>query len=166
MNKLNKVPELLRKAKKQWQVERPDLPVDDASLVGMFLGMASNLAEIGKNKLSEYELGQTEHDVLACLRRQGKPFATTPNKLLQEVRITSGALTTCVNRLIARKLVIRVQDKQDQRSKPIVLTERGKSLIDEVTEVRFKLAAQIMRNFSLEEKQSLEQLLIKFSRSV
>ena len=165
-NKLNTVPELLRRAKSQWLTERPDLPVEDASLVGMFLGVASNLADVGIAKLSEFDLRQTEHDVLACLRRQGRPYAAIPNTLLEEVKITSGALTTCVNRLIQRKLVIRVVDKQDQRSKPIVLTEKGKLLIDEVTSVRFELAAQLIESFSDEEKATLEKLLAKVSSAL
>lgn len=116
--------------------------------------------------LKTYKLTQSEHDVLACARRQGEPFIATPGLLLDEVRITSGALTTCINRLIKRELLKRVASQGDQRSKPVQLTDKGVQLIDNVTEYRFKLAEDVLDVLSFGEKQMLEYLLDKINQQV
>lgn len=159
INKLNQVPRLLAQAEKQWLQIRPDLPVADATLLGSIIGVASNLDAIGIEALKQFGLRQSEHDVLACARRQGAPYIATPGQLLEEVRITSGALTTCINRLIDKKLVKRVHADNDQRSKPITLTSKGKSLIDEVTTHRFELAQSLLSAFSENEKAALKSML-------
>lgn len=137
----------------------------DATLLGGIIGVASNLDAIGVSALKKFGLGQSEHDVLACARRQGEPFIATPGRLLEEVRITSGALTTCVNRLIDKKLVKRVHADNDQRSKPIALTPKGRALIDDVTTHRFTLAESLLSAFSEEEKATLKAMLIKLGQS-
>ncbi|MEW9798393.1 MarR family winged helix-turn-helix transcriptional regulator [Alteromonas sp. CYL-A6] len=113
--------------------------------------------------LKQHRLTQSEHDVLACARRQGAPFIATPGLLLEEVRITSGALTTCVNRLIDRDLLIRLSCQEDKRSRPVQLTEAGKTLIDEVTRYRFILAEQVMAGLTFGERQTLDYLLDKIN---
>lgn len=92
-------------------------------------------------QLKPFNLCQTEHDVLACARRQGPPFQVTPSLLLEEVRITSGALTTCLNRLIKSALIRRVPCQTDLRAKPVALTATGLALIDELTRQRLPVLA-------------------------
>ncbi|MCC2616788.1 MarR family transcriptional regulator [Aestuariibacter halophilus] len=137
----------------------------DATLLGGIIGVAANLDAIGLKALKSFGLGQSEHDVLACARRQGTPYVVTPARLLEEVRITSGALTSCINRLIKKKLVKRVQADNDQRSKPIVLTSKGKTLIDDITTHRFTLAQSLLSGFSDAEKAALKSMLLKLGQS-
>jgi len=152
----------LQRAEQEWRNAYPDLPVADAALIGLLIGIGTNADEVGLSLLKPFGLRQTEHDVLACARRQSAPHVVTPSKLLEEVRITSGALTTCLNRLIQRGLIIRLASENDQRSKPIQLTEKGMTLIESITEARFKLAGKIMSEFSQDEKVMLKKLLLKF----
>ena len=78
INKLNQFPELLEKVLTQWQEIHPNLPVSDAGLIGCLIGVAANLDDIGIKELKTFGIGQTEHDVLACARRQGSPYRATP----------------------------------------------------------------------------------------
>lgn len=166
MNKINRFPELLAVAEKQWHTQRPDLPVYDAALIGRFLGVAANVGEIGADALKVHQISQSEHDVMACMRRQGAPYEVFPSLLLKEVRITSGALTTLSNRLIARGLCERGESKQDKRAKPIKLTSKGIELIDEVTSHRFVLASKLLDSFSEIEKTALHLLMVKLQEQV
>lgn len=166
MNKLNQVPALLQRAATQWKTIHPTLPVDDAALIGLLIGVGANADMLGVQQLKPFVLCQTEHDVLACARRQGPPYQVTPALLLEEVRITSGALTTCLNRLIEKSLMSRVPSQTDLRSKPLQLTEQGLALIDKLTKVRFQLAAQVLANFSAEEKTQLRSLLAKVQQGL
>ncbi|WP_218311516.1 MarR family winged helix-turn-helix transcriptional regulator [Alteromonas antoniana] len=136
----------------------------DATLLGGLIGVASNFDAIGVAALKQFGLGQSEHDVLACARRQEVPHIATPGLLLEEVRITSGALTTCINRLIDKKLVKRVHADNDQRSKPVALTAKGKLLIDDVTAHRFELARTLLSDFSEQEKATLKRMLFKLGQ--
>lgn len=166
MNKLNQVPALLQRAATQWKAIHPKLPVDDAALMGLLIGVGANADVLGVQQLKPFALCQTEHDVLACARRQGPPYQVTPALLLEEVRITSGALTTCLNRLIEKSLISRVPSQTDLRSKPVQLTEHGVALIDQLTKARFQLAAQVLAGFSAEEKTQLKSLLAKVQQGL
>lgn len=166
INRLNQLPALLARVKQQWQQIHPHLPVNEASLVGKFIGVAANTDSLGMQALKQHKLTQSEHDVLACARRQEAPFIATPGLLLEEVRITSGALTTCINRLIKRELLQRIASQGDLRSKPVQLTDAGVALIDRVTEYRFKLAEELLDVLSFGEKQMLEYLLDKINQQV
>ncbi|RUO48141.1 MarR family transcriptional regulator [Pseudidiomarina aquimaris] len=166
INNLNRFPDLLARVTEQWQAQRPDLPVAEAGLIGCILGVAANLEDLGGVALKEAGLSQREHDVLACLRRQGEPFQGTPSLLLEEVRITSGALTLCCDRLIQRGLLTRTHAQDDKRSRVLALTAQGKALIDEITTTRFQLAEQIMAGLSPNEQKQLQELLLKVQSQV
>lgn len=161
MNKLNQFPALLARVESQWQTIHPTFAVSDAALLGALVGVAANIDSVGVQELKRVKLTQTEHDVLACARRQGKPYIATPSLLLFEVKITSGALTNCINRLVEKKLVVRTSDVSDLRSKPIQLTLQGVKLIDEITKQRFELAATILTEFSTNEKKQLKELIMR-----
>ncbi|MBE1300615.1 MAG: MarR family transcriptional regulator [Alteromonadaceae bacterium] len=142
------------------------MAVDDAALIGRLIGIGANADGIGVTVLKQFELGQSEHDVLACAMRQPAPHIATPNLLLEEVRITSGALTTCLNRLIKRELVERVAHTTDLRSKPIQLTDKGIELIERVTHARFNLSEKILQDFSESDKSEFVRLLKKIQSSL
>lgn len=166
INNLNRFPELLARVTKQWQTQRPDLPVQEAALIGCLLGVAANLEDVGGAALKAAGLSQREHDVMACLRRQGEPYQATPGLLLEEVRITSGALTLCCDRLIKRGWITRTQVQADKRSRLLALTHHGKELIDATTTERFRLAEQVMSALSQNEQKQLEQLLLKVQTQI
>lgn len=157
---------VLAKTPQQWRRERPDLPVDDAALIGLMVGVAANYADYGLQLLKSVKLTQAEHDVMACLRRQGVPYTGTPSLLLEEVKITSGALTTCVNRLIARGYLKRKHNHEDARSRLLELTAEGKAIIDDVTAHRFKQSATLLDEFSQQEKDNLKKLLMQLQNSL
>lgn len=166
INNLNRFPQLLARVTKQWQAQRPELPVKEAALIGCLLGVAANLEDMGGLALKEAGLSQREHDVLACLRRQGSPFQATPSLLLEEVRITSGALTLCCDRLIKRGLLTRAQAAEDKRSRLLALTAEGRALIDTITTARFHLAEKVMADLSANEQKQLEELLLKVQKGL
>ncbi|MBV2128726.1 MarR family transcriptional regulator [Arsukibacterium indicum] len=166
MNKINQVPALLNRVARQWHDIHPELPVEDAALVGLVIGVGANADTLGLQQLKPFNLCQTEHDVLACARRQGPPFQVKPSLLLEEVRITSGALTTCLNRLIDKALIDRVPSETDMRSRPIRLTGHGLAVIDELTTIRFHRAAQVLNDFSANEKAQLKHLLFKLQQGL
>jgi DNA-binding MarR family transcriptional regulator len=71
-----------------------------------------------------------EFDVLATLRRAGKPYQLTPTALMTQTLVTSGAMTNRINRLEARGLVSRQADQEDGRRVVVALSEPGRKLVD------------------------------------
>lgn len=80
---------------------------------------------------ARHGLTPAEFDVLATLRNAPSPHQLTPSQLQDSVLITSGGLTKVMRQLEERTLVLRSQDPQDQRVKPIRLTHAGKALIEQ-----------------------------------
>ncbi|RTE86622.1 MULTISPECIES: MarR family winged helix-turn-helix transcriptional regulator [Gammaproteobacteria] len=166
MTKANENPELADFMASEWRREKPDLPVEDAALLGVLIGVVRRIERTGQTALKKYQLLNNEHDLLACLRRKGQPYAAIANDILSEILLTSGALTTCVDRLIKRGLLIRAQDKHDRRKRWIKLTDKGVELIDKVTTERFQLAATILQNFNENDKAKLKQYILQFDAAL
>jgi len=71
-----------------------------------------------------------EFDVLAALRRSGRPYSLSPGQLLRETMVTSGTMTNRVDRLNARGLVSRDNHPGDRRGVIVALTPVGKNTVD------------------------------------
>lgn len=79
---------------------------------------------------AEHGLDGWEFDVLAALRRAGDPYELTPGQLVAETLVTSGTMTTRVDRLIGRGLVLRRPDPRDRRGVLVQLTPSGRDVVD------------------------------------
>jgi DNA-binding MarR family transcriptional regulator len=71
-----------------------------------------------------------EFDVLAALRRSGRPYQLSPGQLVAQTMVTSGTMTNRIDRLQARGLVTRRPDPTDGRGVIVGLTEHGRELVD------------------------------------
>ena len=80
--------------------------------------------------LSAQGLSLTEFEVLASLRGAPPPHELAPSALYDAVLISSGGLTKVMRGLAARGLVSRGAGEADRRSKPVLLTEKGRDIIE------------------------------------
>ena len=120
-----------------WARERPKLDVEAMAVVGRVIHLSS-LLEVDANKvLAPHGLRYTDFDVLATLRRAGKPYELKPMQLRRAVLITSGAMTACLDRLERKGLVRRLPDPDDRRGTLVRLTREGRTKIDVVAPARF-----------------------------
>lgn len=108
----------------------------------------------------------TDLDVLATLRRSGKPFELTPKQLMHSVLITSGAMTALLKRLEKLKLIYRAPSQKDGRVISAGLTKKGKKVIDDAIVIRFKEAKNTVSSFDGNEEKLLSALLKKLLKSV
>jgi DNA-binding MarR family transcriptional regulator len=72
-----------------------------------------------------------EFDVLNTLRRRADKEGTKPTDLAQSALITSGAMTSRLDRLERARLIERRPDPGDRRGVLVQLTERGERLAEE-----------------------------------
>lgn len=145
----------------EWQAERPDLAVDAMAIVGRLLSLGRQLEARAAAMLKPLGLHYTDLDVLATLRRQGKPFRLTPTELRESVLITSGAMTACLDRLEGNGLIARASHPSDRRSIAAELTAAGRKLIDKAIVVRFEEATDAVSVLTEAERKQLERLLKK-----
>jgi MarR family 2-MHQ and catechol resistance regulon transcriptional repressor len=91
-----------------------------------------------------------------------------PQKLTEigrKIELTSGATTTAVDRLEARRLVARAFEEGDRRTRLVSLTPRGEKLIRGVFAEHTKAMEQAASGLSRSERATLTQLLKKLGTS-
>jgi DNA-binding MarR family transcriptional regulator len=150
----------------EWQAERPELDAGAMAVVGRLLSIGRQLEGRANAALKPLGLHYTDLDVLATLRRGGRPYRRTPTELRNSVLITSGAMTACLDRLEGNGLIARVADPHDRRSSAAELTTDGRKLIDKAIGVRFQEAADALAGLSDSERSRLAALLKKLGRNL
>ena len=151
---------------KQWNNERPDLDVSSMGLIGRFKKINSLLVKEMDKTFTDYDLNHASFDVLATLRRSGKPYALSPNELLATMMVTSGTMTNRIDRLVKAGLVKRIANPNDGRGFIISLTDSGFSLIDKAVTAHVETQTKLTSGLSAKEQQQLNELLSKFLNSV
>lgn len=149
-----------------WQAERPELDAAAMAIVGRLLSIGRQLEARANAALKPLGLHYTDLDVMATLRRSGKPYRLTPTQLRDSVLITSGAMTACLDRLEGNGLIARVASPSDRRSSAAELTPAGRKLIDKAIVVRFREAADAVLGLSDSERVRLAALLKKLGHSL
>lgn len=155
--------DLLDSLVSDWKKERPDLDASAMLVIGRILKLSKILEKSVNTALSSNNIYYTDLDVLATLRRSGKPYELTPKQLMQSVLITSGAMTALLDRLLKLELIYRSPDPLDGRIKRAGLTKKGIKVIDKVIEVRFQEADNSVCMLNESERNQLSKLLKKMT---
>lgn len=113
-----------------WARERGDLVLEPLHIWSRIDRLAGILATHRKRAFSAHHIEGWEFDVLAALRRAGRPYRLSPGQLLRETHVTSGTMTNRVDRLVARGAVTRDPDPDDGRGMLVTLTPAGLELVD------------------------------------
>ena len=132
-----KTKDLIDALRDDWARERPELDTSGMAVVGRLVLLGELLKKRITRELKAFDIGYTDLDVLATLRRSGAPYALRPADLLERVLIQSGSLTACLDRLERNGLVVRVPSPTDRRSLSVQLAPEGHSLVDRAIERRF-----------------------------
>lgn len=139
----------------QWQQERPELDVGPMAVIGRFKRLNAVLTENLARVYSTHGLNAASFDVLATLRRSGKPYALSPSALIEWTMVTSGTMTNRLDRLEAQGLIERRPNPEDGRGSVVGLSKTGFKLIDQVVTEHVANQHRIMSGLS---SASLEQL--------
>lgn len=149
---------------KQWSNERPKLDSSGFAVVGRILLLGKLLESRVTQVLAPLSL--SAFDVLATLRRQGAPFSLTPTQLCRATLLTSGAMTSRLDRLEKAKLVQRSPDPEDRRGVRVALTDQGLELVDRAIETRFEEALDAVSQLPPEDRVALGDLLRTLTASL
>ncbi len=161
MRRENTVPDVVDQLLDDWRRERPELDAAAMAVVGRILHLGRLLEAAANERLRGTGIHYTDLDVLATLRRSGRPYRLTPTELRKSVLLTSGAMTACLNRLERRGLVSRSASDGDRRSLAAALSARGLALVDKAIVARFEQATQAVATLGAGERTELARLLRK-----
>ena len=144
-----------------WRRERPEIDARGLGITSRITLLRKVLAREDKRALASLGLAPWACDVLLALRRQGPPHQLTPTGLREVTLLTSGAMTTRLDRLEEASLIRRTPDPDDRRSFQIGLTEEGLELADQAISVRVQMADKLLSPLGQEERETAADLLRK-----
>ncbi|EWS80514.1 MarR family winged helix-turn-helix transcriptional regulator [Brachybacterium phenoliresistens] len=117
----------------EWARARPDLDTAPLAVFSRISRLARHLESARRAAFTASGLEGWEFDVLSALRRDGEQSAS-PSALMHQTLVTSGTMTTRIDKLVTRGLVRRSPDPQDRRSVLITLEPAGVDLVDAAME--------------------------------
>lgn len=138
----------------RWRTELPEALVASSELSKRVMVLSGLLGETTRATVTRFDLTGADFDVLAALRRSGKPYRLKANELSRSLLLSTGGTSNVVNRLVGRGLVEREPDQTDGRSTYVRLTPSGTSLAEEVVianskahdEVFSAVPAEVLQN--------------------
>jgi MarR family transcriptional regulator, 2-MHQ and catechol-resistance regulon repressor len=101
-------------------------------------------------------LGDSDFRVLEVLLHKG-PLPV--NVIGEKVELTTGSITTAVDRMEAKWLVVRKNHSEDRRIRLVELTSKGRRLIEKAYAQHEVDMERAMKHFSREDRSALIDLL-------
>lgn len=114
----------------QWATVRPDLDTVPMAVFGRIYRLSGTMAQRIDRAYKPYGVSRGEFDVLATLRRAGKPYTLSPRRLSETLMLTTGGMTGRLDRLERAGLLSRSPDPHDRRGLRVTLSERGLEVVD------------------------------------
>lgn len=108
-----------------WLQDIPNLDLEVEGIVDRMNGLSRRFKRSLNEAIAEQGLSFEEWDVLGALRRAGPPFRRSAGELAKISDLSSGAMTSRLDRLEKAGLVKRLPDPNDRRGVLIELTKAG-----------------------------------------
>src|SRR3954451_14540500 len=113
----------------------PQIDPDVEGVVGRLAAIDKHLSRTFDDTVASHGLNHGEYRLLLRLTTRSDDNRMTAGELSRALMLSSGAMTTRLDRLEAAGLVERIRDPRDRRGVLIALTDKGKAAIDDaVTE--------------------------------
>jgi len=136
----------------------------DSSGIHLWLVLMKAYRALARNALCSIApsgLGFSDFAILELLLHRGRQPV---NAIGRRVDLTSGAITSAVDRLEAQGLVVRTADKQDRRTRLVSLTPRGAARIREAFGAHKQAMDGVTGSLTKAERGTLINLIKKLGR--
>ena len=143
----------------QWKAQRPDLQSDVMGIFGRFGRIWNYATRSVEETLGRWGLQMGDFDVLATVRRSGPPFTMAPSQLTHWLMLSPSGITSRLDRLEKAGLVERKPSEEDRRSLLIVLTPKGKKIVDDAVEAHVANQTRMLSSLTAAERKTLDQIL-------
>jgi len=150
----------------QWRRERPELDTSTMGVIGRINRLATLFGQSHAEVFAAFGIDRGEFDVLATLRRSGEPYRLSPTELFRTLMMSSGGMTSRLDRLERAGLVRRVPDPRDRRSVRVELTDHGRETIDRAVEAHVANQHQLLAALSGADRERLAGVMRALLRSL
>ncbi|UYM06350.1 MarR family winged helix-turn-helix transcriptional regulator [Solicola gregarius] len=148
-----------------WAARDPGLHTGPLEVVGRLRLCNAYLERAIIAALRPFGLSLGEFDVLSTLHRHGVDTGIKPTDLAQSALITTGAMTTRLDRLERTGLLRRIPDPKDRRGVHVQLTEHGEQLVERSLHAVLAADDAFLEPLSRPQREStataLKQLLVR-----
>jgi DNA-binding MarR family transcriptional regulator len=148
-----------------WAERDPRVDASPLEVVGRLLLCAAHLERAIVAALQPFGLSFGDFDVLNTLRRRGDAEGSKPRDLALSSLITSGAMTSRLDRLEQAGLIERKPDPTDRRGVLVQLTKQGERLAEESLHAVIAADEAFLEPLSRRQRESvasaLKQLLLR-----
>jgi DNA-binding MarR family transcriptional regulator len=146
----------------QWRRARPEIDAEGMSLVPRVIRLAHLYDAEMEHVSRSFDLKPGWLDVLSALRRIGAPYRMSASELARWVLLSSGGMTSRLDRMEDAGLVKRRPDPSDRRGVLIELTPRGQAVIDAAIDAHLALYEELVRGaLSKAEREKFIELMRK-----
>src|SRR2546425_13293886 len=115
-----------------------------------------------RRRIEPLGLGASDFAILELLLHRGRQPV---NAIGRRVDLTSGAITSAVDRLEAQGLVVRTADAEDRRTRFVSLTSKGTKRIREVFGIHKPAIEAATRGLATAERETLINPIKKLGRA-
>jgi DNA-binding MarR family transcriptional regulator len=138
-----------------------DIDLDVEGIVDRIGKINSRMKKAQKATLREHDLTPEEWGVMTTLRLGGDACRSSPGDLASDLELSSGAMTSRLDRLEGAGLIRRLPDPEDRRGVVVELTEQGREAWDLAANVQGRREAFFARTLTKSEQKQLNTLLRK-----
>jgi DNA-binding MarR family transcriptional regulator len=146
----------------QWKAEKPDYDLAPVEIIGRAGRIMEHVDRALEAKFEEFQISRASFDVLAALRRSGKPYKLTQRDLMRSLFRTSGSMSLRIDSLQKQGLVVRSPDKEDRRSVFVTLTSKGVELLETLIPEHLENESGLVAGLNRAERAQLIVLLRKW----
>jgi DNA-binding MarR family transcriptional regulator len=142
-----------------WAVRDPDLDASALEVVGRLLLCAAYLRQALVVSLRPFALSFGDFDVLNTLRRLGDEQGTHAGHLARSSLVTTGAMTSRLDRLQRAGLITRTSSPTDRRAVLVRLTPRGERLAEQALHAVIAADEAFLEPLSQRQRDAIAALL-------
>ncbi len=131
---------------------------NEKSLQGLFLQVTRLHFLRSHNLMGNTEVHQGQGGLLVTLHFQD---GQTQKELAHSIGVKPATMTVMIKRMEKNGLVKKEQDKEDQRTTRIYITEKGEAEYEKVQVIWDCMEKEMFANFTVEEKVIFRRLLLQ-----
>ena len=138
-----------------------DIELEVEGIVDRIGGLNRRLKKGMETVLAEFDLTSPEWSVMSRLRLSSADHRSSPGELAADLELSSGAMTSRLDRLEQQGYVRRLPDPEDRRAIVVELTPEGKAAWDRTAGIAGRREAFFASALTKAEQKQLNNLLRK-----
>ena len=148
-------------ALERWSAVDSKLEAEPSQVVERIGRIALLLGRWQDQVFSRFGMNRGEVGVLYALRGAGPPHRLSPTQLSRILMLTSAGVTSRLDRLERRGLLVRRPDPEDRRGVVVELTEQGSRMAEQAVGAVAEAQGALLSSLTEQELRTLGRLLRK-----